>query len=580
MLGTLDFMSPEQRSDASRADAGSDQWSLAATFYQLVTGEVPRVIDGAVLPESVREVVLRALRTRPEDRFESIACFGQALQEAVAAPAVHDTGLSAAEEGQCLDCGTINDPRQEILQRLWKFAADGLPRLSRADAPRHDRTRGRKRHRRIVAGVAAVLLLVIVAVCPSSFGVFRPGSRSSALEEESTGLLPDAIPEHQAAGETPRRRSGTASQGARIPQSSQAVSVMEPPQEVEIGLRTPADWKDWRCHLDGRILPGDAGGWRMDASGVVSSTDDLNHGFLSTERPLADFELNLEYRLSAVANSGILFRGSKLSGTVGTGFLEIQLIDEDGWRAQRPGQALRPEQRNGALYGIEPARRQAGRPAGQWNMLQFRSVSSRITVTLNGQEVLQVDLADSAAAQKAVSDRAILNRAAGLVGLRKHVGQVAFRKLVIREITAPDQQTLSPGDAGGGQGTPLMSDPTAAGFGEWQSLLNGVDLSGWTVELPAESGAVPSDDWAVQDGILCGSGTGQSWLSTDREFGSFTFRCEYRFPSGFDHGPRGSGVVVAFTTGSPPRTPWELKSTCCRIDRHIRPVRSSATGRV
>jgi phage FluMu protein Com len=42
VLGTLDFMPPEQRLDATRADARSDVWSLAATLYQMVTSKSPR----------------------------------------------------------------------------------------------------------------------------------------------------------------------------------------------------------------------------------------------------------------------------------------------------------------------------------------------------------------------------------------------------------------------------------------------------------------------------------------------------------------------------------------------------------
>jgi serine/threonine protein kinase len=44
VLGTLDFMPPEQRRDAALTDARSDLWSLAASLYQLVTGKSPKII--------------------------------------------------------------------------------------------------------------------------------------------------------------------------------------------------------------------------------------------------------------------------------------------------------------------------------------------------------------------------------------------------------------------------------------------------------------------------------------------------------------------------------------------------------
>ena len=43
VLGTPDFMPPEQRRDASLVDHRSDLWSLAATVYQMVTGRSPRI---------------------------------------------------------------------------------------------------------------------------------------------------------------------------------------------------------------------------------------------------------------------------------------------------------------------------------------------------------------------------------------------------------------------------------------------------------------------------------------------------------------------------------------------------------
>lgn len=107
ILGTLDFVAPEQRRDASRADALSDQWSLAATLYQMVTGEIPRVIDAAALPESLRAATLKALKTNPAERHASISEFGDALRQSVAQKAVRDS--SRLEEGHCGACGAVND---------------------------------------------------------------------------------------------------------------------------------------------------------------------------------------------------------------------------------------------------------------------------------------------------------------------------------------------------------------------------------------------------------------------------------------------------------------------------------------
>ena len=71
VIGTLDFMPPEQRQAAELTDHRSDLWSLAATFYQMLTGKSPKVINIASLPPKLQSVVAKALEESKEDRFQS-----------------------------------------------------------------------------------------------------------------------------------------------------------------------------------------------------------------------------------------------------------------------------------------------------------------------------------------------------------------------------------------------------------------------------------------------------------------------------------------------------------------------------
>ncbi|NQV25899.1 MAG: SUMF1/EgtB/PvdO family nonheme iron enzyme [Rhodopirellula sp.] len=114
VLGTPDFMAPEQREDSSKADAFSDQWSLAATFYQMVTGESPRIINGETLPISVRDVVLRALKTKPGKRYPTLQEFCDELQAAVLKQQTATFDMLQLKEGQCGSCGEINDTSRKF----------------------------------------------------------------------------------------------------------------------------------------------------------------------------------------------------------------------------------------------------------------------------------------------------------------------------------------------------------------------------------------------------------------------------------------------------------------------------------
>ena len=90
VLGTLDFMPPEQRRDATQTDNRSDLWSLAATLYQLVSGEPPRVIDLDEVPQQLRTTLSKALKTKPDARYQTAREFRDALLGCVrsAAPEV------------------------------------------------------------------------------------------------------------------------------------------------------------------------------------------------------------------------------------------------------------------------------------------------------------------------------------------------------------------------------------------------------------------------------------------------------------------------------------------------------------
>ena len=112
VLGTPDFMPPEQRRDASLVDHRSDLWSLAATVYQMVTGRSPKIIRFKDVPESMQDVLGKALEESREARYQSMREFRCAIDQLIprgsklttSTPVSHDT----LTEGQCAACRTEN----------------------------------------------------------------------------------------------------------------------------------------------------------------------------------------------------------------------------------------------------------------------------------------------------------------------------------------------------------------------------------------------------------------------------------------------------------------------------------------
>ena len=131
VLGTIDFMSPEQRRDATQTDARSDLWSLAATLYQMVTGEPPRVIDLDTVPQQLRQTLAKALKSKKEDRYQTAAEFRDALRAAVAGPAAIGSQFAVTGElakGQCSGCGSISEPSRKFCEACGENLRSPCPK--------------------------------------------------------------------------------------------------------------------------------------------------------------------------------------------------------------------------------------------------------------------------------------------------------------------------------------------------------------------------------------------------------------------------------------------------------------------
>ena len=111
VIGTLDFMPPEQRKGAEFTDHRSDLWSMAATFYQMLTGKSPKVINITSLPKKLQSVVAKALEESKEDRFQSVLEMREAILDAHSDKMVTSRSLG---EGECPQCATVSPLDQKF----------------------------------------------------------------------------------------------------------------------------------------------------------------------------------------------------------------------------------------------------------------------------------------------------------------------------------------------------------------------------------------------------------------------------------------------------------------------------------
>jgi hypothetical protein len=240
-------------------------------------------------------------------------------------------------------------------------------------------------------------------------------------------------------------------------------------------------------------------GWVSDSKsswtntgGVIRGEVRGSLGMLATEAEYRDFELELEYRLTAMANSGVFLRADRetLSGDDN---VEIQIMDDSAF----PKESVAAK--TGAVYKRASRLASVDAPAGQWNRMAIRVSGDRITTRVNDVLVMDSEISWPAAT--------------GKIGLQAHPsGSIEFRSIKVRE-TPPVQSRA-------------RLDPITSGqIEKWQKIGN--------------------VEWNTKNGVVSPTPNSKGWLASPDDFTDFELDFDYSLRSGGN-----SGVFLhAWTSG-------------------------------
>jgi hypothetical protein len=160
------------------------------------------------------------------------------------------------------------------------------------------------------------------------------------------------------------------------------------------------------------------------------------------EKPLGDFVLALDFKISPKCNSGVFVRTSPLAPRPGkdVGFNGLEIAIDDTRVADFHD--------TGAIYDLAKPKVNAMKPVGEWNHLQITCDRNRIEVEVNGQLVTRMDLDEWTAPNRRPDgsehkfDIAYKDHPRrGYIGLQDHGSDCWYRNIKLRTLGAPAPET-------------------------------------------------------------------------------------------------------------------------------------------
>lgn len=244
--------------------------------------------------------------------------------------------------------------------------------------------------------------------------------------------------------------------------------------------------------------------WNQSLKEHWSIKDDVvindGHGaYMTSDESFRDYELLIEYKTVAKADSGIYLKNSP----------QVQI-----WDSTDEGKfKLGADKGSGGLWnnsagapGKDPSKLM-DKPFGQWNSFKIRQIGGRTSVWMNGEKVVDNAIMENYWDK----DRKTPLRPEGQIQLQTHGGEIQWRNIFIKE--------FSPSEA-----LAMLVEEREDGF---KSIFNGKDFDGW-------QGA--TDNYEVVEGaIRCKAGKGGN-LFTKKKYADFKASVQFKVPPGGNNG--------------------------------------------
>ncbi len=460
LMGTVDFLAPEQAENAKAADARSDIYSLGCTLYFLLTGKPPFAGDTILkrlmahqqrpapslrlarpeVSEALDEVFQRMMAKRPSDRPQTMsevvlsleACRSSSREAGDAsadlktfartilkrAPERRRRGLDASIFARPNpDPGDLTfDPDLTLEDLVGDYRKEGgrEPIAEEKLPPIVSRPLPRRVRRRPSSAPVGLIALAIVGVTLAAYA-FRPQAGDERIEAPAL------------------------EEGVSIQQADRPVPIPVAAKVEASGFRpifNGVDLSGWKAH------PLQKGGWTVQDGVLVGSGPMPSHLF--TERDdYRDFRLHIQARINDGGNGGVFLR-CPIFGPVRpvqnpiwpVGY-EAQ-VNSTHWNEDRTG-SLRAGAKGEPVVVV----RESIVPAGQWFELELTARGNMIRIKVN--DVVTATYIDE---NRLYDEGSIALQTVGRMRPDDKESVIEFRKIEIEELTAAPPPKAQPAPSG------------------------------------------------------------------------------------------------------------------------------------